>query len=189
MWEKIFFGLIVIIIARVGIIVVTRFINKYYVINIENKLKYGLVSRKDLSTISNSYFIHWCICLLERMDFNNLEILSTNLNSNIHIEGYKNAVKVYIKCVKADNKDIQNNDDSFNCIEKSDLQRFVGEMEHDHVQLGYIISNGDFTKDAENYALTLPPNYRLILIDGCTLTRLHRKNQSQYMETMIEMEV
>jgi hypothetical protein len=154
-----------------------------------NKLSHGLVSRKDLSNVRGKVFIDWCTTFLENLDFKNIHIISTSCSDNVQILAYRNLKRVYVKCILCSQLD-SDDEDNFEKVGRPELQKLVGTMEHDNIKYGYIITNGDFSSDAQQYAETLPPKtISLKLIDGCKLTRLHRQFQKQYVPVKLKMEV
>lgn len=183
--QKILSLIFIIIFIKILSYVVNNFNIRYTKENNLNKLTYGLASRKDLVSIPNSNFIKWCASILESVGIYNIEIITNNLNDNYQAQGYINEKLSYIKFVKLEKKNLKNNpnddEDEFWTVGRPDLQKLVGTMEQDNVKVGYIITNGNFTNEAIEYAQSMPPNYYLKIIDGCELTRMHRMNQNQYL--------
>ena len=161
----------------------------YKVKNSINRANYGLVSRKDLVNLSNSHFISWCTDILESIGFRSIQLNTYKQDSNFQLRGYINEKLTYIKCAKLDYIDRTKNsleDDDFLTVGRPDLQKLVGTMEHDNIMLGYVLTTGDFTDDAIEFANTMPDGYFLKIIDGCELTRLYRRNQKQYLASNLE---
>lgn len=184
--EKIF--RMVALIAALKIIgkVLLDFKAKAELTNTKNKLNYGLASRKDLSSLSNTSFITWSLGILIELGFSNLQIMSYKLSDGYQIKALINGSAAYIKFIKLKPKDIPTDEDDYPTVGRPDLQEFVGTMEKDNIKIGYVITNGNFSSDAVEYASTMPGGYYLKLIDGCELTRLHRRNQKQYLVANID---
>jgi hypothetical protein len=182
MWNGILYLLGAAVMLKVIKYVLIRYKYSFIVQNSINKIEYGLVSRRDLSDASNSRFVIWCTGILETLGFHNIQIITKNLENSYQFQGYINGRRSYIKCIKADHSSSASKDeDDLSVVGKSELQEFIGTMEQDKVKLGYILTNGNFSKTAYEFAATMPTEYFIRLVDGCELTRLHRRNQKQYL--------
>jgi hypothetical protein len=181
MWTFSFNLIVLIILMRVGIVVISRYIFSCSITDLNNRLNYALVSRKDLAKASDSQFVRWCFKLLEKDFFTSVDLVSTLIRKNVQICGYAGTKKVYIKCLKADLKSDSKHEDDYETVGRPDIQKLVGTMEHDGVYEGWFVTNGDFTPEAVKYAHTLPEDYKINLIDGTELTRLSRILQKQYL--------
>ncbi|MDP4089076.1 MAG: restriction endonuclease [Bacillota bacterium] len=181
-WEDIFYLIVLAVVLRIAGYVIERFANMYSVKNILNRISYGLVSRKDLKYLSNSEFIRWCTGILENMGFSNIGILNTGLKSDYQILARINSRNACIKCIKLEHMDAEGGgEDDYETVELSEIQSFVGTMEHDGISIGYVFTNGCFSSEALEYSSTLPDNLFLKTVDGCELTRLHRRRMKQYL--------
>ncbi|WP_163195180.1 restriction endonuclease [Clostridium thermarum] len=149
--------------------------------NSRNKLNYGLASRKDLSSLSNASFITWSLSILVELGFSNLQVMSYKLSDSYQIKASINGSDAYIKFIKLNLKDTPIDEDDYPTVGRPEVQEFLGTMERDNIKIGYVITNGNFSGDASEFAVTMPTGYYLKLIDGCELTRLHRRNQKQYL--------
>jgi Restriction endonuclease len=186
-YEKIFYLIIITIVIKTLGLVVINFINSYIAKNNLNKLKYGLVSRKDLAQVTNASFIRLCTPIIESIGIYDINIINSNFANNYQAQGYINNKACYIKFVKLDHDDaIDGDEDSFCMVGRPELQKFVGTMEHDNIKIGYVITNGNFSCDAIDYAKSMPNNYYIKTIDGCELTRIHRRNQKQYLTANLD---
>lgn len=190
-WTQIFWLSATIIGVKLSGIIFSKGIKRLHKKNLMNKIVYGLASRKDLADITTSEFIAWCIPILQYNNIGDIKIHSKNPNDALQLLGYKDSRRVYIKCINLqlldDPKDKGNtsaeNRDDYKCIGSPQLRELVGLMEHDGAEFGYVITNGDFSPAAIEYARKLITNnvgISLELIDGCELTRLHRNCQRQY---------
>jgi hypothetical protein len=181
MWTASFNLIVLTIAVRVGIVVISKYIFSCSITDLDNRLDYALVSRKDLAKASDSQFVRWCFKLLERNSFTSVDLVSTLIRKNVQICGYAGPKKVYVKCLKADLKSDSKHEDDYENVGRPDIQKLVGTMEHDGVYEGWFITNGNFSSEAISYASTLPEDYKINLIDGAELTRLHRLSQRQYL--------
>jgi len=171
---------VLIIVIKVSSTVIIRFINGCHLTALENRLNFGVVSRKDLSKASDSHFINWCLRMLQQMNFSSVDLVSAALSDDIQICGYAGKKKLYIRCIKCQPIANSKNADDFEKVGRAELQKLVGAMEHDRVKYAWVLTNGDFTSDAIDYAKTLPSTYKLLLINGPSLTRNYRHYQAQY---------
>lgn len=188
-FEKIIYLFLLILLMKLLIYISKKIIFNLNYTSVIDKISYGLVSRKDFCEMPDVIFIDWCIKILEKTGFKNIHILSKKSYDNVQLLAYKSFKKVYIKC-SLKGLSGTGSEDNFEKLERHELQKFVGSMEHDNINCGYCLTNGDFTKDAEEYAATLPSGtISLKLLDGCTLTSLHRKTESKGFNTLLEAEV
>ena len=134
-------------------------------------------------------FIEWCKRYLKKIGFiysgvltretfipdeekvtkitGNVAILSlTEINSN---------KKVYAKCVLLRPNILAALEDIWPKLGRPEVQKFVGLMAGDHINTGIILTTGDFSEYAKEYASTLASPYSLQLIEGKDLASLHRQ--------------
>lgn len=186
-WKGIFYLIVATITLEILRYVVNHFIAVTEIKNTFNKLNYGIVSRKDLISLSDFNFIQWSIPILENLGLHNIDLINYKLSYNFQVKGYINGKLSYIKFVKLKQDSSNPNDeDAFFTVGRPDLQKFVGTMERDNVKIGYVLTNGNFSSEANDYAKTMPSNYCLKLIDGCELTRIHRRTQNQYLTAYVD---
>jgi hypothetical protein len=184
--EKIFYMIALIVTLKIIGMILMDFKDKVNLTNSRNRLTYGLASRKDLSRLSNSSFITWSVGILRDIGFSNIKIMSYKLSDSYQIKASINGTQAYIKFFKLQLKDTPSNEDDFSTVGRPDLQKFVGTMELDNIKIGYVITNGNFSSDANEFAATMPDGYYIKVIDGCELTRLHRRNQKQYLISKLD---
>lgn len=167
---------------------ILKSVRKFKSDNLRNKLTLGLASRKDLTELTGSGFILWCTDILANIGFSNIQIVSRDIGEIYQIIAYINGQRAYIKCVKLrHNPDFdEKEEDEFLTVGRPDLQKLVGAMEKDQIKICYVLTNGDFSSEARDFAATMPLPYSLKIIDGCELTRLHRLNQEQYLTAKLD---
>lgn len=187
--EKILYMITLIVTLKIISMIILDFKAKVNLTNSGNKLLYGLATRKDLVKLSGFSFILWCLNTLGEIGLSSMKIVSKKLSDDYQVKATVNGMPAYVKFVKLRLKDNAVDEDDYLAIGRPELQKFVGSMEHDNVKIGYIITNGNFTDDAVKYTSTLPNQYYLRIIDGCELTRLHRRNQKQYLVANLDQEV
>lgn len=185
-FDKLFYMIFGIITLKIIGIVITDFTKTFQGNNTRNKILYGLASRKDLAKLSDASFIMWTINILKDIGFSSIKIMTYNLKESYQIKAIINGQAAYISCVKAKQNEGSNDEDDFSSIGRPELQKFVGTLEYDKVKIGYVLTNGDFAATAVEFAETMPSGYFLKLIDGCELTRLHRRNQKQYLSANLD---
>jgi hypothetical protein len=190
-WNQVFWLAVIIAMIKLSVIIFSGKIKLLQKTNLINKVVYGLASRKDLAELSDGEFIAWCIPVLQYNGISEIQMHSQNTNSVLQLSGYKDNRRVYIRCVNLQLLDIpkdkpktaSGNRDDYQTIGSSQLRELIGLMEHDGIDLGLIITNGNFSTAAEAYAkklITDSCGVSLELIDGCKLTRLHRSCQKDY---------
>jgi hypothetical protein len=190
-WTQIFWLTALICLLKISAIIFNGRIRQLHKKNLQNKIVYGLASRKDLADLSTGQFIAWCIPILQYFSVSDIQIRSKNPGDVLQLSGCIGNRKVYIKCINLqlldDPKDKLKTDarnrDDYKAIGSPQLRELVGLMEHDRVDLGFILTNGDFSKESKEYAKKIIKEncgISLELIDGCKLTRLHRSCQKQY---------
>jgi hypothetical protein len=184
--EKMFYMVALIVTLKIVGMVILDFKAKTELTNRRNKLNYGLASRKELSSLSNASFITWSLGILTDIGFSKFQIMSYKLSDSYQIKASINGSAAYVKFIKLKPKDTPSDEDDYPTVGRPDLQKFVGTMEQHNIKIGYVITNGNFSGEANEYAATMPNGYFLKVIDGCELTRLHRRNQKQYLVAQLD---
>ncbi|WP_180375448.1 restriction endonuclease [Clostridium thermarum] len=179
--EKMFRIISLIVALKIIGMVILDFKAKAKLSNTRNKLNYGLASRRDLSSLSNASFITWSLGILTELGFSNLQVMSYKLSDSYQIKAFINGSDAYIKFIKLNPKDTPLDEDDYPTVGRPEVQEFLGTLERDNIKIGYVITNGNFSDEASEFAATMPMGYYVKLVDGCELTRLHRRNQKQYL--------
>lgn len=137
-------------------------------------IKHGYLSRKHLSDLSKDNFNDWCVNFLAQIGYKTpMRVThSSKLERNIFCKSEK--LETYVVCNPLGLKDKPTTEDDYHTVGRPDVQRLVGEMVHDSVQNGIIITTGDFTEDAREFVKSLPENLKIRLIDGIELSSLYR---------------
>ena len=188
-WNKLSLLVLLLVLLKVYLYFIRILLSRQKITNLYNKISNGLVSVKDLGAVSEDYFAQWCMELLKKLNFKNIQLLSTDQEKNVQVLAFKKYKKVYIRWLILDSKAIDSEDKS-EIICKEEIQRFVGTMEHDNIKFGYFITNSYFSKDGREYAASLPGDIiDLKLINGSELTRIHRQFQKFAYRVNLNLEV
>lgn len=152
-----------------------------------NWYKFAFLSRKHLVELSIGDFEDWCVNFLERQNYKHVTIAAT-WNDSMYktITCLKSEQATYVYCKQT--KEIDEQEDDFEKFEKPQLQKFVGTLEHDHISNGVIITTGNFTFEASEYAQNLPKRISLQLFDGITITKEHRKLREKEVTLHLQQE-
>lgn len=136
--------------------------------------KYAFLSRKHLVQLPIADFEEWCCYFLKRQSYSDINIISTWQDNNYKtISCTNDTEQVYVWCKLT--KEIDEKVDDYENIDRSELQKFIGTMEHDNVAEGIVITTGDFNKGALEYVENLPKRFTITLYDGASLSKMHRK--------------
>lgn len=152
----------------------------------EQFLRYGLVSRSYLSKLNSTDFDKWCLELLENLGYEDVTFVSNSYSVERSLVCSKENKKYYVICSLLSLKDKNKDPDDFEAIDEVKVQRFLGELAHDKVKNSIIITNGNFSKNAIDYAQSLSENYNIRLIDGIELTNLFRSMRKNNLRSSFE---
>lgn len=137
----------------------------------ETKLNLGVVSLNFLSSLSDKEFNEYCLNLLNKYFKNNKqETYSNNPNFISYVLTNNNNKKTYISIKKTDLDSEDEKDKS--PIDNKYIHKFIGSLAHDNIKRGVLITNGGITSEAKELTRSVKDKYRIILIDGITLTKL-----------------
>lgn len=149
--------------------------------------KYAFLSRKHLVQLSTENFEDWCCDFLNRSGYSNVTITSAwDDNKFKTITCINNGKKVYVWC-KLTNE-IKETEDDYGTLGRPELQQFVGTMEHDNIAEGIVITTGDFSDEALEYAKKLPKRLSIDLYDGIALTKAHRNLREKEVSLLLQQE-
>lgn len=172
---------ILLVIALHALRNILSIINSHIDSNYEKEyLKYGFVSRKNLSKLNQNEFTKWCCKIVGNLGYNSIEITTNEYTERNLICKDKSGL-IYVKCTPLKLKDTENDkkvgidEDNYETLGRPDIQKLVGEMVHDKVNNAVVITNGDFSNEVLEYIGTLPSKYSIKLINGIELTKQFRK--------------
>lgn len=149
--------------------------------------KYAFLSRKHLVQLSTGNFEDWCSDFLGRLGYKGVTVTSTWNDSKFKtITCMNKGNEVYVLC-KLTNE-IKEIEDDYGSLGRPELQQFIGTMEHDNITEGIVITTGDFTDQALEYAKGLPGRLSVILYDGVSLTKAHRKLREKEVSLLLQQE-
>ena len=152
-----------------------------------NWYKFAFLSRKHLVKLSNGVFENWCVNFLERQGYRDVTIFSVwNDNKYKTITCLSQNEMVYVFCKHT--KEITEIEDSYEKLGRPELQKFIGTLEHDNVSKGIVITTGDFTPEANEYAQDLPERITLQLFDGSNLIEEHQKFREKEVSLLLQQE-
>lgn len=145
-------------------------------VDIKNKrLKYGIISRKDLVGCNTNEFEDLCREYVNTSKgIKNTTVLSEQSKGGVDIIGNEYGGLTYIRCILKNMKESKEgnySDDVWEEIDKEELENFLGRMIQDGVKKGIVITNSDFSKEALEFISILNSNskkYHIEAIDGYT---------------------
>ena len=138
------------------------------------RINYGILSMQDFYEYGLSTFLDLCKIYLEDLGFYNIEEAYVEYK-NIDYICTKNNKKAYVGCVLEDLYLIQNKDSEMFSVGRPDIQKFLGQMVHDKVTKGIIITNACVTKEGIEFVEKLNSEYKILLVDGYTLSNRLRE--------------
>lgn len=182
---------LIIFLLLVGLSIYSRIVNllnlKLESLHKINWYKFAFLSRKHLVKLSTGDFEDWCVNFLERQKYKHVTIVPTwNDTKYKTITCLKASQEYYVFCKQT--KEISEKEDDYEKIGKDQLQKFIGTLEHDHISNGIVITTGNFTFRANEYALNLPKRISLQLFDGISVTKEHRKLREEEVSLLIQQE-
>lgn len=143
-------------------------------LNEEKKFQYGILSMQDLYEYGLSKFLSLCKIYLDDLGFYNIEEAYVDFN-NVDYICTENSKKVYVGCVLEDLSKAHNKDEEIYSVGRPDVQRFLGQMVHDEVTRGVIITNGSISRESIEFVKELDKERKILLVDGYVLTKRLRE--------------
>jgi hypothetical protein len=165
-----------------------------YVLAGSKQIPTGMIPYNQIYEDNNSLhldeFVDWCDRYLEHQGYTRQNIISRknykpeskdsdvkgNIADMIYLDNSNNT-SVYVQCIllkQSDNISAAN-EDNWPKVGRPDMQKAVGSMAKEDIYKGIIITTGDITDEALEYANTLPKLYLLEILQGHKLAELHRK--------------
>ncbi len=157
------------------------------------QLKHKLTSRFYLSQLYDYEFIDYCKYFLENMGFKNIKYISSYSTKEVifncqSITGETFYISAYQSFLNDDRG--ENISDIYTKIGRPYFQQLLGNMIHDGIKNGMIITNGDFTESALQFSHNLPSDYYIKPIDGINLSKhswnLYYRNLATIKRSVIE---
>lgn len=139
-------------------------------------LRYGLVSKRMLCELTRDKFTHWCIDLLDRTGYTNIETLPESDDRSSYLICRKNGIRFLVVCAQLDLNKPALNEDDYMRFGRPYAQIFVGNMRYKGIYNGLIITTGYFSQHVKPYIDSLDKIYNIKLIDGDELSLLHWMN-------------
>lgn len=173
-----FVDIINLIFAMIGFYFFLKILDKIIDIYGENNrqklskelIRYGFISKKDLHHLDPFEFEKWCGEFLERMGYTDIQVTPEKIDGGKDIICKYNGEAVYVEC-KRYSADIKA---PFQ-VSRDIVQKLIGAMIGDKVNRGIIITTGIVTDRSRDYVATLPSEYKVELIDGDQLIKMHRE--------------
>lgn len=138
----------------------------------KEKLKYGLTSRYSLAQLTDFEFIDFCNEFLEEQGYENIKIISENIEGGITFIADKNKTSdIYVHCYKTISEDNSNTNDTYAHIGRPSLQKLVGAMVKSNIHNAVVITNGGISLEAIEYIKTLPEVYNIELLCGVKFSK------------------
>lgn len=140
----------------------------------DKRFNYGILSMQDLYEFRFDNFLLLCKTYLEDANFSNIKEASIDF-LNVDYTCTLNNQKVYVECVLDDLSEIKNEDAEIHSVGRPDVQKLLGQMVHDDVKTGVIITNSCFSEESIEFVKQLDKDYSILLIDGYSLTKRIRE--------------
>lgn len=162
-------------------------------IEIKNKrLKYGILSRKDIAECNINEFEDLCREYVNvSKGIKNTTLLSEQSKGGVDIIGNEYGGLTYIRCVLKNMKESKEgiySDEAWEEIDREELENFLGRMIQDGVKKGIVITNSDFSKEALEFISILNSNskkYYIEAIDGYTfLEGVREIRETEYKDVL-----
>ncbi len=133
------------------------------------RLQFGIISTQDLYNFGYSSFKRISKIFLENEGYINIKSAKLlNHNDVDFICSIRNN-ETYVQCILEDLSG--RNNWEYTPISKLHVQNFLGQMVHDDIKIGVIITNGHFSQGAEEFVDRLYNEYNILLINGLSLTK------------------
>ncbi|QGU00835.1 hypothetical protein SYNTR_2241 [Candidatus Syntrophocurvum alkaliphilum] len=149
----------------------------------QTKLKYGLLSKKDIYNLEPYEFELWCANFLEKLDYSSVEVTTEHYDGGKDIICEKDGEKVYVECKRYAYKGIY-----YNEISRDIIQKLVGAMVGDGIRKGIIMTTSKVSDRSREYINKLPPEYQIKVLDGDELIKLQWKIRTEELSTPLSDE-
>lgn len=133
-----------------------------------------IVSKKDLYNLPSWEFDKWCASLLSKMGYDDMKIISEHIDGGKDIICTKDDSIAYIECIQKSAADGKiDRDECYEKVGRPDIQKFVGNMLHDNIKDGIVLTTGYFSTEANEYVKSLPEDFNVQTMDGDSLSMKH----------------
>lgn len=137
----------------------------------DNLILYNwLVSKKELSKLVSYQFEDWCRHYLKMLGYADFVMTRERSDGGKDMVCSIDDTPVYVRCVQIDKDTELDKDELYPKVGRPEAQMFVGNMKHDGIYKGLIITPGYFSDYAIVYVKNLPPEYDIRLINGDELS-------------------
>lgn len=160
----------VFIFLKLGILIFEK-LNKFLENEIFNRrLELGILSIQDLYKFGFDKFLSLSEVYLEDLGFKNLTTASIDYK-NVDFTCDFKGEKVYVQCILDNVVDVKNGDEEIYSIGAPKVQKMLGQMVHDGVKYGIIITNGCCSNESLDFAEHQDGEHKVLLVDGYHFTK------------------
>lgn len=169
-----YYFMYIFIFLNLGAFLLKKLNNNFQNKTFDKRFNYGILSMQDLYEFRFDNFLLLCKTYLEDTSFLNIKVASIDF-LNVDYTCTLNNEKVYVECVLDNLSEIKNEDAEIYSVGRPDIQKLLGQMVHDNVKTGFIITNACFSEVGIEFVKQLDKGYTILLVDGYSLTKRIRE--------------